>query len=310
MAHRLHRVLGGLVAVGTVAALLAYVASLLGRHHWLLDLCAHFRPHLAALALVLLLAALLQRRWVVVAANLGLLAGTVPPLLPYFRAEAAPSGRAVVVLVANVNCHHGDPAQVIELLEKSDADIVGLIEIDERWMAALEPTLARWPHRRVHPYEGTFGLGLFSRWPLAGSVLDRNVLSVPAIQAETAGLGLLLVHPPPPVSGAIAAQRNTDLERFARHLSDLGPRPVLLGDLNITPWSVHFKYLLATTGLRDARAVAGAGILGTWPSQLPGILRIPIDHILVGGDVGVTAVEVSDPLGSDHRAVRAVLVVP
>ena len=88
------------MAVGTVAALLAYVAGLLGRHHWLLDLCAHFRPHLAALALVLLLAALIQRRWVVVAANLGLLAGTMPLLLPYFRAEAAPAGRAVVESLA------------------------------------------------------------------------------------------------------------------------------------------------------------------------------------------------------------------
>ncbi len=73
---------------------------------------------------------------------------------------------------------------------------------------------------------------------------------------------------------------------------------------------MHLQRLVAATGLRDARDVAGAGIQGTWPSQLPGFLRIPIDHVLVGGDLGVAEFSVGEAMGSDHRAVRAVLVLP
>ncbi|NJM07606.1 hypothetical protein HC891_17630 [Candidatus Gracilibacteria bacterium] len=44
----------------------------------------------------------------------------------------------------------------------------------------------------------------------------------------------------------------------------------------------------------------GYGIQGTWPSSLPPLLRIPIDHCLVNAQISIVARSVGPALGGDH----------
>ena len=81
---------------------------------------------------------------------------------------------------------------------------------------------------------------------------------------------------------------------------------IVAGDFNATPWSPHFRDLLATTGLRDAGS--GRGWLPTWPTWL-GPAGIPIDHVLVKGPVTVAGLSLGPDVGSDYRPLVADLRV-
>ena len=76
-----------------------------------------------------------------------------------------------------------------------------------------------------------------------------------------------------------------------------GPRAILAGDLNGTPWCLE-PHL--TWRLQDARATAGAGLATTWPARLLDPFRIPIDHVLHARNVTCTRLRVGPRIGSDH----------
>jgi endonuclease/exonuclease/phosphatase (EEP) superfamily protein YafD len=77
---------------------------------------------------------------------------------------------------------------------------------------------------------------------------------------------------------------------------------IVAGDFNTSPWSPHFRELLAEAGLRNA--AEGHGWIATWPSWFwPA--RVPIDHVLVGGRLGAASLERGPHIGSDHYPVVA-----
>ena len=104
-----------------------------------------------------------------------------------------------------------------------------------------------------------------------------------------------------PVAG-VTAQGAAELMRETP-----GPK-VLLGDLNVTPWSPYFQDLVEGSGLRDVRV--GSGLWTTWPMPLPSFLRIPIDHCLTSDDVAVREFTTVGGTGSDHRAILVDVSVP
>jgi endonuclease/exonuclease/phosphatase family metal-dependent hydrolase len=72
---------------------------------------------------------------------------------------------------------------------------------------------------------------------------------------------------------------------------------VVLGDLNVTAQSPHFRRLLSAGALRDAGA--GRGWQPTWPVGFP-LLGIRIDHALVNAAVRVREYGRGPAIGSDH----------
>jgi len=112
------------------------------------------------------------------------------------------------------------------------------------------------------------------------------------------------VDPPIPPAPMAAAARNRQLAALA---ALLGQPPdatnsgrvqrLLIGDLNLTPFSPYFSDLLTQTGMEDARRVYGYH--GTWPTwMLP--LQIAIDHCIAEPGLGVTRVARGPAIGSDH----------
>jgi hypothetical protein len=74
---------------------------------------------------------------------------------------------------------------------------------------------------------------------------------------------------------------------------------VVVGDLNITPWSHAFRSL-ERAGLRNSQR--GFGLQATWPAGY-GPFMVPIDHALHSRDLTVTHREVGPAHGSSHRSV-------
>lgn len=294
---------GLLLAAGSVACL-ASVLGFAGRAFWMFDLLSHFRVQYLAGLTVLSIILLAGRRRKAAAVFLAFALVNALPVLPLFvdgpdRPMSA-EGRSRALLL-NVNTHSGNPAQVKQGILDADPDIIVLLEINRRWVSDLAWLAAKWPYRVIQSREDNFGIGLFSKVPLATSeVVYIGRVKVPSILAELdvqgTGVRVVATHPLPPVGRDYSYLRNEQL----RHLPgviDANAPTLLFGDLNTTPWNDHFRTLLQRTRLLDSGR--GFGWQPTWPNFNP-LLRIPLDHCLHSADIRILHRWIGPDVSSDH----------
>jgi endonuclease/exonuclease/phosphatase (EEP) superfamily protein YafD len=105
------------------------------------------------------------------------------------------------------------------------------------------------------------------------------------------------------------ANRLTQADMLTRGIVHANHPVIVAGDLNADERSPVVRRLLAT-GLRDAFSSAGVGYGYTHGHSLrPGFSFLRIDHVLVGGAIGVKNAFVGGRDGSEHRPVIADLLV-
>lgn len=261
-----------------------------------------------------------SRRWIT--GGIAIAAGLMPWIfvLPY--AVPAPTTNQPVtpvrVLVVNVQKGRAELTDISALVRKQPVDLLVVTELTSRMahdlaVGGLDGKLvARWvsvPPPTAAGAATQSGLGVWSRLPMSGFTEVRGT-HWPAVRAtlET-GHGTLTVVagqavPPTLTSGSIWTADLAALHDAARV-----PGPVtVLGGLNGTPWNAQFR-ATASHNLHDAGDVLGRGVRPTWPSWL-GIPLLPLDHVLVGGKVGVQSMTGVRINGTDHRALAVTLFVP
>jgi endonuclease/exonuclease/phosphatase (EEP) superfamily protein YafD len=304
--------LRGLLQASAVLTIVFSVVTLLPVEHFALQLFTHFRlQYLAgAVALCVALAALRELRYALVMLLVaGLNASYVLPW--YFAAPASGTGAEFGVLVANILSDNDEQDKVLALIEEEQPDLVVLLEVSPGWVASLERLDTSYPHRIVEARDGNFGIAMYSRHPMASTiVIDSAPLDLPTIVAtlDVAGRAVQVVatHPMIPFGGSNYEARNTQLDAIARVLQDMNGPKILAGDLNTSMWDQRYKALENRTWLRNVRR--GFGVLPSWPTFMP-IALIPIDHILVSDDFGVRDVRTGPQIGSDHLPLVATLVL-
>jgi endonuclease/exonuclease/phosphatase (EEP) superfamily protein YafD len=279
---------------------------------WPFALLEHFRIQyvVGGLAVVAATAALRIRGWFDVAliATLVHAACVVPDVARDARPLPA-GGLAVRVLLLNVHTQSRSFADVRRLIDDTHADIVGLVEVDDRWLEAIAPSVAGYAGQLVHPRDDNFGVALFTRQPLAGAIDFFGGLpaAVATVELGAARLGVIVVHPLPPMSSAALVAQRATLDAAAARARQMSTPVVMMGDFNATPWSREFRRVAVRSGLCDTRA--GFGVQATFPANSP-VLRIPIDHVLASCPVGVVDRRVERDVGSDHLPVVADLLIP
>jgi endonuclease/exonuclease/phosphatase (EEP) superfamily protein YafD len=106
-----------------------------------------------------------------------------------------------------------------------------------------------------------------------------------------------------PKTMAGLANRDRLLLGIAQKISELPGPVVVAGDFNATPFTPVFKDFVRLANVSPMRLP-----VPTFPAIF-GWLGIPIDHILVR-DVQVKDVEALSSIGSDHRPLKATLILP
>ncbi|MCA8971264.1 MAG: endonuclease/exonuclease/phosphatase family protein [Planctomycetes bacterium] len=284
-------------------------AGYLGAHHWLLDLCAHFRVQYAYATALLFGWFLVLRSWVGVLATLALFGAILPDLfLLASRTEVGAdvqSRPALRVLFANVHTQNREFERLIALVRQEKPELVVLEEVDTVWSDALAPLRVDYPHEKHALRPDNFGIAVLSKVVLTKAGIRSIGGALPSIEAWFVHGGntwkLLATHAVPPTNAAAKSWRDTQLLLAANYVQSLGAHSVLMGDFNTTPWSPVFRQMLAQADLRDS--AQGFGAQPTWPMKLPGILRIPLDHCLCSPDVAVTDRRLLGPIGSDHMPI-------
>jgi endonuclease/exonuclease/phosphatase (EEP) superfamily protein YafD len=292
------------------------LTGFLGRFWWVFDLTSHFRAQYLAGAAVLAVAQALRRKWrwtgfaaglaVVNAAVLVSHTGMFPPPA---ASAAAPTVRAVQL---NVQTSNRAFARVRDFLRQTRPDFAVLEEVDATWQHELEPLRDLFPHRLVELRADNFGIMLLSRHPLAEArVVTLGEAELPSVFARVTiggvALTVLGTHPLPPAGRDYSEHRDRQLTAIGEFIAGQSGPKVLLGDLNTTPWNVHFGRLLARSGLRNS--AAGRGYQASWPTA-PFFLRIPLDHCLLSPELRVMRREIGPDVGSDHLPVIVEFALP
>ena len=307
-----------------VAVMVATVAAWLGTFSWVFELFTPWRFQYGIGAGICVAALLLRRAstgWTVAGIVVFIVHAwvIVPWYLPAERPvkPGAIAGPQLRILVSNVYTANPYRAALLTLIEREQPDIVALMEVDNAWVASLEPFLAGYPYHLLEPRSDNFGIALFSRVPLIDPrIVQIGPTPVPTIltrldltgQEHDSPTTLMLTHTLPPVRPRNFAERNAQLFAVGEALAErreAGDAVILLGDLNATMWSPFYTAMRDRTKLRNARR--GFGIAGTWPADRPAWMRIPIDHALVSEQFAVAEFRVLEDIGSDHRPLLVTL---
>ena len=203
-----------------------------------------------------------------------------------------------------------DAPAVLAEIKAEHPDILVLVEFTPQWRDRCESLTESHPFHASWPQEDPFGVGVYSR----GRIISRrhqtvhgHGIAMVEVSLDSGPLRVIAAHPPPPLSGYRARVRNDYLSLCAAWAAEPGPPVLLMGDLNLTPWSPYFSRLLQDGRLVDTR---GRGFHTSWPAGAPWPLRIPIDHVLVSPELRVVSRGVGGGVGSDHLPVLVTLERP
>jgi endonuclease/exonuclease/phosphatase (EEP) superfamily protein YafD len=307
------------VGIGLIGTAAASLAALLAPFGWPFELFAHFRWQVGAAAFALLLASLVLRRpWMMVVAFVTVAMQWLPGVLMSSRAAAYEptaltcSDGPLRVVTVNAWISNTDQAAMLDWLSRSDADIIAVQEITAQWAIALEPLARKYPYRKLLPRDDPYGIALLSRWPIDDvqpvDFADDGMPSLVAnLDVRGRKLQVIALHTRWPVLPGLQLARDRALQQAAALALARPESTILLGDLNLTPYSPAFARLVSESGLRDA--LAGQAWRPTWQAGFwP--LALPIDHVLVPRGSCVTAHEIGPYLGSDHRPLQVTLRLP
>lgn len=304
-----------LVAVGVGATLATWLAP----WWWPGELLASFRPHLAIWCLALAITCVVLRRplpglALVAVALLG--AGQVGVVTSEPRpAQQEPGAPTLALAQQNAQGGAGTAASVLRHLGRHPVDVLVVLEPAPDWGVFLREPARAMGYEVVVPEDGLADeqVLLLARVPVRDVVLPDGGLP-PAAVSFSVPLGdetvhALAVHLRNPLTPARWRARNAQLEAIAAWARDQHGSAVVLGDLNLAPWSPRFADLERESGL--APSTEGRPTQASWP-WWPGWLRrlgIPIDHLLHTPDLVVVDHEVQPSIGSQH-GVLAVTLAP
>jgi endonuclease/exonuclease/phosphatase (EEP) superfamily protein YafD len=221
-------------------------------------------------------------------------------------APDAPDG--ITLLTANVLKENTDHARLAAMIERSDPDVLFLMETDLRWIAALEPVLARYPTVLREPRDDHYGLVFATRLTTNDArvvYLTRD--ETPSVLAEMIGPGgqafrFVGLHPQPPIPGQDTEERDAQITYAARFARRSGVPIVAMGDFNEAAWSDRAQHFKRVGGYVDPRV--GRGLFASFNANHP-LIRCPIDQIYVSAEIAMVSFMLLPPFGSDHLALLA-----
>ncbi len=298
----------------TLLLLSATTCTALATQHWFFELFSHFKPHYALFALLsatgLLLAAR-EWRWSALALLLALWNG-----YPVARALLQPTApadvsRHVTVFHLNVGLNHEQPARISAFLRRRAKliDVVVLLETTSQFDPILGDIIDIYPYQIKHLENSAVGIAIASRFPLEGRVSGEPSALFPHIEAaiklpgRETPLALFALHAPPPITGAMAAIRNSKLNYVAQQAAALPQAtPLVVGNFSLTPWSPYFQKFAVDSGLRDARLPRRFD--HTWPVTFDNAnLGAALDHSFAHPSLPLLKRDIGPDLGSDHMPV-------
>jgi len=221
------------------------------------------------------------------------------------RRSSTNDRRRLRLLICNVQMENTAHERVLRMVRETDPDVLLAVETDARWVRALEPLAADYPHVVRQPQDNWFGMVLFSRLPLLESKVEflvqndvPSVLAVIDLAGERVMLHGLHPRPPEPLRDQDSAPRDAELVLVGRSIAKQNGEPTILaGDLNDVAWSATTQLFLRLSRLLDPRM--GRGLYSTYNVRNP-LVRWPLDHLFHSNHFRLVELRRCKDIGSDH----------
>jgi endonuclease/exonuclease/phosphatase (EEP) superfamily protein YafD len=183
--------------------------------------------------------------------------------------------------------------------------MVVLVEVNSAWLQSLKPLEQIYPHRLITRGRHYERIVLYTQLPIISSQEKyfghhRIPTLITTLNVKNRPLTIYTSHLTSPTTPNDAEARNEVLKILGQEIYSIKEPAILIGDLNITPWSPYFYDFIKTTGWKDSRN--GFGIQASWPTYVTPFL-IPLDHCLVHPSVQVLDRRLGPNIGSDHYPV-------
>ncbi len=212
---------------------------------------------------------------------------------------------AISLMIFNVYQHNKNSKACLSLIEKTNPDIVCLVETDAWWQNEVSIIEKQYPFKVLKPLENTYGMLLYSKLALLESSINFIVKDdIPSIQTQVElksgkKVKLYCVHPEPPVpnENPKSTARDKELLLVAKDAEKQNLPVIVMGDLNDVAWSYTTDLFCKISKLLDPRK--GRGFFNTFNAKIP-IMRFPLDHIFCSDDFCVTSIKRLPFAGSDH----------
>lgn len=216
------------------------------------------------------------------------------------------------VMVANVWMPNRQAEALLSLVHRYEPDILLAVEADSWWRSKLDALTPGYPHAVRFPLPNTYGMLLYSRYPLVRPEVRFLVEDdIPSIETgvrlpQGGGLRFYGLHPRPPRPTRLQDSTNRDAELVivGEQVAGSDEPVIVAGDLNDVAWSYTTDLFQRISGLLDPRR--GRGMYNSFNARLP-LVRFPLDHIFHSGHFRLVRIERLGRFGSDHFPLLAEL---
>jgi len=224
--------------------------------------------------------------------------------------------------IAQLNIKYENPNidDLIFNISQSDYDVILLQEIGDHEHNKMLKLIDFYPYSVGTSSLENFpsGMALFSRWPIVNKKIhdlgyvEGNIIEV-IIQSEKNSIPVQIfaLHPGAPRIKTLWQLRNSTLDYLADQVSaSLLPYKIIIGDINVSPWSPIFKQFKKKTALNNS--ANGFGYIPSWAySSINKLLRVTssayIDHCLASNSFNILNKQYQKINGSDHVLVSTEL---
>ncbi len=237
------------------------------------------------------------------------------PEVQFIEADAEVSAKhCFTALSLNVLQDNRDYQRTLDLIARTNPDIIMLMETDRRWAEALKPVAAGYSDVREVALPNKYGLVFMTRLHAdeltVQTLIENDIPSIYARMRTPSGraFGFIGLHPRPPQVGTDTQERDAEIAIAARIAASAGGPVLAMGDFNDVAWSDTSQLFKRVGTYLDPRV--GRGFYATFPAKLPAF-RWPLDQIYFTEEFSIDRLMVMDDVGSDHLPVFAkICLVP
>ena len=302
-----------------IIALMLMPAFMSSIDFWWLDNLTNFQLQWTILAIVSVLLSVFFLRMLTVPLALIFLSIFLYNFTAFFSAGVSSNQSGAQFKIAQLNISYENPNvdSIILGLIDSDYDAVLIQEIADGEVDKFAQLLLAFPYSIGSNSLDSFSSSqaLFSRWPMVNrrihdlGYVEGKIIEVTLAPADgNIPVRILALHPGAPRSPVLWGLRNATLEFIAAEVSSSSlPHQIVIGDVNVSPWSPFFRNLVRNSGLQDG--VSGHGYIPSWSAfTANNLMRVLssayIDHCLVSPSIVLRAKGQRLIEGSDHLLIE------
>lgn len=213
------------------------------------------------------------------------------------------------MIMSNVLQDNQEHEKWLRVIRACDPDVIVAVEIDAKWDAFLQRTLAKdYPHDVRQPQDNYYGMVVYSRLPFLARPKVRFLVQddVPSIHAtirlndgQRVCLHAMHPRPPEPIRDQDSAPRDAELVLIGKEIAaeERHIPTIVCGDLNDVAWSHTTQLFLRISKLLDPRM--GRGLFDSYDANSR-IFRFPLDHVFHSDEFKLVDLRVCEHVGSDH----------